>query len=51
LLSLDGFEQGFEVSGTEPGEVIALDDLNKDRRSIHEVLYVSVSTRSLGLFG
>ena len=38
LLSFDGLEQRFEVSGTESGEVVALDDLNEDRWPIHEVL-------------
>jgi hypothetical protein len=38
LLPFNGFEQRFEVSSTEPGEIIALDDFNKDRWPIHEVL-------------
>lgn len=38
LLPLDRFEQRFEVASTKAREIVALDDLNKDSRPIHEVL-------------
>jgi hypothetical protein len=38
LLPLNGFEQGFEVSRTKTGEVVALNDFNEDSWSIHQML-------------
>jgi hypothetical protein len=40
LLSFDGFEQGLEIPGTKPIEIIALDDFNEHSWTVHEVLQV-----------
>lgn len=40
LLALNRLEQRLEVARPKAGEVAALDDLDEDRRSVHEVLPV-----------
>lgn len=42
LLTLDSLEQRLEVTSTEAGEVMSLNDLNKDGRTVHQVLQLSV---------
>lgn len=38
LLPLDSLEQRLEVTSTEAGEVMSLDDLDEDGRTVHHVL-------------
>ena len=46
LLSLDGLEEGLEVTGTKALEVVALDDLDEDGRAVQQMLSQKVSLPS-----
>lgn len=43
LLSLDGLEEGLEVTSTKALEVVALDNLDEDGRAVQQMLSQSVS--------
>lgn len=43
LLPLNCLEERFEVTSTEAGKVVSLDDFNEDSRTIHEVLSRHIS--------
>jgi hypothetical protein len=38
LLSLDGLEERFEVTGAKAVEIVALDDLDEDSRAVQHML-------------
>lgn len=46
LLSLNGLEEGLEVTGTKALKVVALDDLDEDSRAVQQMLSQKVSLPS-----